>query len=985
MGTMRLPKICGGGHYYGIFSNHPHSFMQRYFAVLFVLLGILIPTVSFAATPQVPTTGLVGYWHLNEGSGTAPADSSGNSYTGATNLTTWNGSGVDGSALNFASTSVYSYVSIPAGLHLPTTGSLSFWVYGNFSAGYQGLYYSLFGRNSLSERIFVRSSGSGTGLEFNLIDGTSTPVTVLSSSMYSVSIPTNTWTNMILSWDTNNHVVYLYKNGVLQIQSTIVAPYTTKPNTTWNPSAQSFAIGTSTYASFTGSLDEVALYNRSISPSEAAYIYSLASAGAPAVDVTPPTTPASFSASALSTSTIALNWATSIDSGSGVSGYAIYRDGSPLINVSSTTRTYIDMSLSTSTSHTYSVYAFDYAGNQSSAATVSVTTLSGNTASWWVANNVTATSSLAASYITPTYTCVRNRYVSKTGNDSTGDGLTPSTAWLTINHATGATSAVSDQPGDCIIVGPGTYNEQVRFVAGGNADTATGYVALVSQVLHGAKIITPTVHSPSWDTSAVWTGSNYVIVDGFDVSAAPLDVPGGGVDGYNAHHFKVLNNIIHDNGGDGADSTGGDYITVKGNVIYNTSYTATNHTSGISVGFGTDYDSVAGFHNVIADNIVFHNMEINTGSAHTDGNGIIIDTENYNSGTHPVAYTGKTLIENNLSFNNGGRGIHAFNSNNVTVRNNTVFDNGLDTTMTGWGSIGEIDVASSSNVTAVNNIAVANQNINPYSVSLFDVGYSSTNFNNTWTNNLVFDGVAGEAPIYLSNTTATITAANGNLLGVDPQFINPALGNFHLATGSPAIGAGMASNAPTTDIELNTRGSSIDLGAYMFPLPAAVSTPSTPTPTNTGGGSVVGLIGTVGTFKGAGSGYIAPRPQIIYPDGHIVYLDATTTNTDSAAQSMSGNTAPNAAPTSTNQTTTPPYSFTTNHTLRDTSPDILKLQQYLNTHGFTIATTGAGSPGYETTYFGTATFKALKKFQVAHGLPASGYFGPLTRAVISGQ
>jgi peptidoglycan hydrolase-like protein with peptidoglycan-binding domain len=71
-----------------------------------------------------------------------------------------------------------------------------------------------------------------------------------------------------------------------------------------------------------------------------------------------------------------------------------------------------------------------------------------------------------------------------------------------------------------------------------------------------------------------------------------------------------------------------------------------------------------------------------------------------------------------------------------------------------------------------------------------------------------------------------------------------------------------------------------------------------------------------------------------------------------------------------------------NHHLGDHSDDILALQNFLNTHGFTIAPSGPGSPEHETPVFGLKTFQALKKFQQAHDLPATGYLGPLTRALI---
>ncbi len=72
--------------------------------------------------------------------------------------------------------------------------------------------------------------------------------------------------------------------------------------------------------------------------------------------------------------------------------------------------------------------------------------------------------------------------------------------------------------------------------------------------------------------------------------------------------------------------------------------------------------------------------------------------------------------------------------------------------------------------------------------------------------------------------------------------------------------------------------------------------------------------------------------------------------------------------------------------------DVMALQQYLNSHGFTIAAAGTGSPGQETDYFGTLTFNALVKFQEAHTTNilapfnlsvGTGVLGPSTIAFIA--
>lgn len=65
--------------------------------------------------------------------------------------------------------------------------------------------------------------------------------------------------------------------------------------------------------------------------------------------------------------------------------------------------------------------------------------------------------------------------------------------------------------------------------------------------------------------------------------------------------------------------------------------------------------------------------------------------------------------------------------------------------------------------------------------------------------------------------------------------------------------------------------------------------------------------------------------------------------------------------------------------------DVKKLQEFLNNNGFIIVATGGGSKGNETTYFGPATKDALIRFQKLHNLtPATGYYGPKTRALIAG-
>ena len=64
--------------------------------------------------------------------------------------------------------------------------------------------------------------------------------------------------------------------------------------------------------------------------------------------------------------------------------------------------------------------------------------------------------------------------------------------------------------------------------------------------------------------------------------------------------------------------------------------------------------------------------------------------------------------------------------------------------------------------------------------------------------------------------------------------------------------------------------------------------------------------------------------------------------------------------------------------------DVKALQQFLNTHGYILTSTGLGSPGHETALFGSLTKSALIRFQKAHNItPSVGYFGVKTKGEVA--
>lgn len=197
---------------------------------------------------------------------------------------------------------------------------------------------------------------------------------------------------------------------------------------------------------------------------------------------------------------------------------------------------------------------------------------------------------------------------------------------------------------------------------------------------------------------------------------------------------------------------------------------------------------------------------------HTDGNGIIIDDfHNGQNGSAAGNYPFKTLVENNLSYFNGGKGIQVYVSDHVILRNNTVYWNNRDLLNKGtWR--GEINLQNASDVKVINNIACTNGLFNANNTAILQEGGQ----NNIWLNNLTYNGHQGKASVHGN------ILGNKNKFGINPQFVAPntsASANFQLQSNSPAINAGTSLyDLSAIDLALTPRvkGDEVDIGAYEF-------------------------------------------------------------------------------------------------------------------------------------------------------------------------
>jgi chitodextrinase len=88
----------------------------------------------------------------------------------------------------------------------------------------------------------------------------------------------------------------------------------------------------------------------------------------PTSDTTPPTTPTGLTATAPNWTQVNLSWGAATDN-VGVAGYTVYRNGAPITTVGGGMLSYTDGTVTPATNYSYSVDAFDAAGNHSTAST----------------------------------------------------------------------------------------------------------------------------------------------------------------------------------------------------------------------------------------------------------------------------------------------------------------------------------------------------------------------------------------------------------------------------------------------------------------------------------------------------------------------------------------------------------------------------------------------------------------------------------------
>jgi hypothetical protein len=224
--------------------------MKKYLTTFILALAASASVFAYQAKADTYGSSLVGYWNLdsNDISGTSVYDLSGNGNTGTTVGSPTETVGRLGQALSFDGATQYVTASgfSPGSL---TAITVSAWVKSGSTQGTNaGVAYAGgntgFALNSATRRLFVYIAGGGGG-----------------TSYYAT---TGVWTLVTLVWDSAvSSVGSIYINGsYLEAGASRINPIT--------PTGFNIGLGTSY---FSGSIDDVRVYNRGLSAAEVKTLY----------------------------------------------------------------------------------------------------------------------------------------------------------------------------------------------------------------------------------------------------------------------------------------------------------------------------------------------------------------------------------------------------------------------------------------------------------------------------------------------------------------------------------------------------------------------------------------------------------------------------------------------------------------------------------------------------------------------------------------
>ncbi|MBI2096757.1 MAG: LamG domain-containing protein [Candidatus Sungbacteria bacterium] len=246
--------------------SHNFAFLIALFSFSFLFFNLAAPRSAHAALltkPSPSNLSLLGYWPMNEGSGSYAGDFSGNGNTGLlTSGPTW-AQGRRGQALNFDGVDDRVSLEDVNAFDGLGTYTISAWVYAG-SAG-----------EGSAGRIYDKRNSGATGLQLNILTANgSTTVAVTHDSTtrnaQANAISTRLWQHVVVTYD-GSLFPKIYVNGAeVSISCSASCAFA---GFTANAVAAQIGNTASEDGTFDGVIDEVRIYNRVLSASEVLALY----------------------------------------------------------------------------------------------------------------------------------------------------------------------------------------------------------------------------------------------------------------------------------------------------------------------------------------------------------------------------------------------------------------------------------------------------------------------------------------------------------------------------------------------------------------------------------------------------------------------------------------------------------------------------------------------------------------------------------------
>jgi hypothetical protein len=314
--------------------------------IMFMLFSINF--VSAAACGTGDTAGMVSYWKLDEASGTNVVDSVAGINNGTDNGATVNQAGRVGTAYSFDGINDYVNLSDIDAALFPANFTIIVWV--NYTiADYNNIIFS--------------NWKDGKGLDFQMINNVVAYVDNTDSVNINGDTATtpNHWYHVALVYKTGKSAE-VYLNGALdkQVNHTGSAP----ANIVAITNNHGVRIGWNTQGAhyFHGLIDEVAIFNRTLTATEISNLYDLGVAGSPycgGADTTPPASVTNLANKSSGYTWIYWNWTNPADADFDSS--IIFIDS---VNVANTSNNYYNATgLDDNTEYTITLWTKDITGN----------------------------------------------------------------------------------------------------------------------------------------------------------------------------------------------------------------------------------------------------------------------------------------------------------------------------------------------------------------------------------------------------------------------------------------------------------------------------------------------------------------------------------------------------------------------------------------------------------------------------------------------